>query len=114
MERLSNSPFPIRRLHPQTDSPPLPVDDDTAKKISTMTLEELHATGRLFVVDYSYQARYSVIQDRFTAACTAFFFIHPASNDLLHLAIKTNVESDLIYTPLHADQAGYRLKSCSM
>ena len=104
MERLSNNPFPIRRLHPQSDSLPFALDDDTATKVSTMSLEELHASGRLFVVDHSYQAKYPVIQGRFTAACTAYFFLHPISNNLLPLAIKTNVGSDLIYSPLDSDQ----------
>ena len=103
MERLSNNPFPIRRLHP-SDNLPFTVDDDIAKKISTLSLEELHAAGRLFLVDHSYQAKYPVIQGRYTAACSAYFFLHPVSNKLLPLAIKTNVGSDLIYTPLDSDQ----------
>ena len=104
MERLSNNPFPIRRLHPQNDSLPFQLDWETVTNISTMTLEQLHAAGRLFVVDHSYQARYPVIQGRFTAACTAYLFIDPVSSNLLPLAIKTNVGSDLIYTPLDAAQ----------
>ena len=37
---------------------------------------------------------------RYGAACTAYFYLHPKSGDFLPLAIKTNAGSDLIYTPL--------------
>lgn len=99
MERLSNNPFPLRRLHPN-DSLPFQVDDELVRKLSTKTLKQLLAAGRLFLVDHSYQANYDRIDGRFTAACTAYFFIDPVSHNLLPLAIKTNVGSDLIYTPL--------------
>ena len=104
MERLSNNPFPIKRLHPQRDALRFNVDDEIAQKLATMSLEELHNSGRLFVVDHSYQAKYDKIEGRFTAACTAYFFIHPISGNLLPLAIKTNVGSNLVYTPLDSDQ----------
>ena len=104
MERLSNNPFPIRRLHPQRDTLPFNVDDEIVKRLSTKTLKSLHADGRLFVVDHSYQANYAKIEGRFSAACTAYFFIDPISSALLPLAIKTNVGKDLIYTPLDDDQ----------
>ena len=104
MERLSNNPFPIRRLNPQNDTLPFQVDDDTTQRLTSMSLEDLHAAGRLFIADHSYQANYPGIQGRSNAACTAYFFIDPFSGDLLPLAIKTNVGSDLIYTPLDDDQ----------
>ena len=104
MERLSNNPFPIRRLHPQNDILPFEIDDETMNKLTNTSLESLHAAGRLFIVDHSYQANYSGINGRFTAACTAYFFIDPTSQDLLPLAIKTNVGNDLIYTPLDDSQ----------
>ena len=104
MERLSTNPFSIRRLHPQTDTLPFGVDDDIVMELTLMSLEDLHAAGRLFLVDHSYQASYPRIPGRFAAACTAYFFIDPVSNDLLPLAIKTNVGSDLIYTPLDEDE----------
>ena len=104
MERLSNNPFPIKRLHPQKDTLPFEIEDTIVQNLTTMSLTNLHAAGRLFVVDHSYQANYAGIEGRFTAACTAYFFIDPVSGDLLPLAIKTNIGSDLIYTPLDADQ----------
>lgn len=104
MERLSNNPFPIRRLHPEKDGLPFVVDDTVVHKLTTLSLADLHAAGRLFVVDHSYQANYTKTEGRFTAACTAYFFIDPVSGNLLPLAIKTNVGSDLVYTPLDEDQ----------
>ena len=104
MERLSSNPFPIRRLHPENDTLPFEIEDEIAQKLTTMSLASLHAAGRLFVVDHSYQANYAGIEGGFTAACTAYLFIDPVSGDLLPLAIKTNTRSDLIYTPLDADQ----------
>ena len=104
MERLSNNPYIIRRLHPKKDTLPFKVDDEIVRKLTTKSLRSLHARGRLFIADHSYQANYTRVQGRFTAACTAYFYIHPLSGDLLPLAIKTNVGSDLIYTPLDSDQ----------
>ena len=104
MERLSNNPFPIHRLHPKKDKLPFIVEDEIVQKLTTLSLADLHAAGRLFVVDHSYQANYSTIEGRFNPACTAYFFIHPKSGNLLPLAIKTQVGSDLIYTPLDEGQ----------
>ena len=104
MERLSNNPYIIRRLHPKKDTLPFKVDDEIVRKLTTKSLRSLHARGRLFIADHSYQANYTRVQGRFTAACTAYFYIHPLSGDLLPLAIKTNVGRDLIYTPLDSEQ----------
>jgi hypothetical protein len=38
--------------------------------------------------------------ERYSAACDAFFYIDPTSEDFLPLAIRTNVGSNLIYTPM--------------
>ncbi|KAB8252123.1 lipoxygenase [Aspergillus flavus] len=46
------------------------------------------------------KAAYPKTPGRWTAACTAYFFIHPRSGDFLPLAIKTNMGSDLTYTAL--------------
>ena len=100
MERLSNNPFPIRRLHPQNDTLPFEVDNDVVRKLVNASLAELHAAGQLFIADHSYQKKYPGVQGRFNAACTAYFFINNSSGDLLPLAIKTNVGSNLVYTPL--------------
>lgn len=100
MERLSNNPYVVKRIHPEDDNLPFEVEDATAKKLTTMTLEELHQAGRLFVADHSIQAGYPTNPDRWTAACTAYFYIHPESGDFLPLAIKTNMGKNLTYTPL--------------
>jgi hypothetical protein len=42
----------------------------------------------------------TVEPQRYGAACSAYFYLHPESNDFLPLAIKTNTGKDLIYTPL--------------
>jgi hypothetical protein len=105
MERLSSNAFTIRRLNPAKDSLSFSLDDETARKITDgKTLKQLFESGRLFLSDHSYFAspeyRQFLLPGRYAAGCTAYFFIHPRTNDLLPLAIKTNVESDLIYTPL--------------
>lgn len=104
MERLSVNPFALRRLHPKKDALPFHIDASIAKKVSGVSLDKLHAAGRLFVVDHSYQTKYPLENARFAAACTAFFYIHPVTQEFLPLAIKTNVGSDLIYTPLDEDK----------
>lgn len=48
----------------------------------------------------SNQASFDKVPNKYGAACTAYFFIHPQTQDFLPLAIKTNTGSDLIYTPL--------------
>jgi len=100
MERLSANPYSIRRLHPTAEMLPFVVDVAAATTVSGWSLEDLHRNGHLFVVDHSYQAKYPVTAGRYTAACTAYFYIHPQSRQFLPLAIKTNVGADLVYTPL--------------
>jgi hypothetical protein len=65
-----------------------------------MSLPALLQSGRLFIVDHSYQLSYPKGAGKYGASSTAYFFIHPVSGDFLPLAIKTNVGADLIYTPL--------------
>lgn len=100
MERLSLNPFSTKRLDPTEDALPFDVDQSIALKLTGLSLDELHNSGRLFMADHSYQARYPTIEGRFTAACTAYFYIDPQNGDFLPLAIKTNVGSNLTYTPL--------------
>ena len=99
MERLSLNCYPLRRLQPN-DPLPFTLDLNTSVEISTLSVPELLTSGRLFVADHSYQLSYTKGAGKYGAATTALFFIHPASGDFLPLAIKTNVGSDLIYTPL--------------
>ncbi|KAL9590377.1 MAG: hypothetical protein Q9203_000803 [Teloschistes exilis] len=100
MERLSVGPFSTRRLHPSKDALPFVVDNTAVEEITGQSLEQLHASGRLFFADHSYQAKYTLQPGRFAAACSAYFYIDPRSGDFLPLAIRTNVGNDLIYTPL--------------
>ncbi|ATZ47343.1 hypothetical protein BCIN_02g06330 [Botrytis cinerea B05.10] len=100
MERLSVNPYAVRRIHPTADGLPFMVADEITRELAGMSLETLHREGRLFLVDHSYQARYPVSPGRYTSACSAYFFIHPKSGDFLPLSIRTNVETNLIYSPL--------------
>lgn len=98
MERLSISPYAVRRLSPSADSLAFAVDDSVAKQLTGSTLQELLEAGRLFYVDHSSQGSL----DRTSAyapACDAYFFIDEASGDFLPLAIRTGVGANLIYTP---------------
>ncbi|KAI9665926.1 MAG: hypothetical protein M1821_003861 [Bathelium mastoideum] len=100
MERLSTNPYAIRRLHPTADLLPFDLDLDVVEAITGTRLSTLHRTGRLFHVDHSYQKGYQVSPGKYTAGCEAYFYLQAESDQLLPLAIKTNVGADLIYTPL--------------
>ena len=102
MERLSINPYSIKRLNPSLDSLSFHVEDAIASKVAGMTLESLFKSGNLFYADHRYQAALERT-DRFAAACDAYFYIHPKSGDFLPLAIRTNKDTDLVYTP--ADSA---------
>jgi hypothetical protein len=98
MERLSFSPYAVRRLNPAWDSCAFQVDDATAQAVSGMTLSELLQAGRLFYADYRDQNQLARTP-MYSAAVDAFFYIDQRSGDFLPLAIRTNVGADLIYTP---------------
>lgn len=98
MERLSLSPYAVRRLLPLVDSLAFAVDDTTARKVTGSTLRELLWAGRLFYVDHSSQGELSRTS-AYAAACDAYFFIDQASGDFLPLAIRTGVGANLVYTP---------------
>ncbi|RYO74740.1 hypothetical protein DL766_004180 [Monosporascus sp. MC13-8B] len=100
MERLSTNPYAIRRLHPTADALPFQLDDETATALTGTRVKTLHEDGRLFFVDHSYQKDYPTTEGKYVAGCQAYFYLDADSNRMLPLAIKTNVGSDLIYTPL--------------
>ena len=105
MERLSVSPFSVSRLDPAKNvTLPFAVEDEIVIGLTTMNISALHSSGRLFFADESYLARYPKGPNKFAAACSAYFYIHPLSRDFLPLAIKTNVGSDLIYTPADSQE----------
>lgn len=101
MERLANAAFSVQRLTPCT-SLPFIVDDATVESITGSTLTDLLAAGKLFYADHSDQAALATTNDKYGAACSAYFYI-ATSGDFLPLAIRTNTGADLIYTP--ADDA---------
>ncbi|KAH8844586.1 hypothetical protein MCOR27_009870 [Pyricularia oryzae] len=109
MERLSVNPYILKRLHPTEDALPFQVDRATVKQLTKTSLKALHAAGRLFVADHSYQRNYTRLANRYSAACTALFYLDPRSNQFLPLAIKTNVGADLTYTPLDTDNNNWLL-----
>lgn len=98
MQRLSASPYQIRRLSPGSDLPFI-ISDGTVKTLSTLSLRRLFEQGRLFYADYRDQQNLTST-GQFAAACDAYFYIHPTSGDFLPLAIRSNVGANLIYTPL--------------
>ncbi|KAI2602753.1 Lipoxygenase [Hypoxylon sp. NC1633] len=100
MERLSSNPYSIRRLHPTQDILPFEIDSEVVTTLTGSHLAALHKDGLLFFVDHSYQKDYPTTKGRYVAGCQAYFYLNTRSNQLLPLAIKTNVGSDLTYTPL--------------
>ena len=98
MERLSISPYQVRRLDPSSDSLAFQIDDNTVTDISGMTLQQLFQAGRLFYADYRDQ-KSLIPTSMYSAACDAYFYIDQFSGDFLPLAIRTNVGVSLIYTP---------------
>ena len=103
MERLSASPFSVRRLHPFEDNLPFAVEPEIVANLTGVALETLHSQGRLFLVDHSVQLVLSETS-RYGGACSAYFYIAPDTAEFLPLAIKTNTDADLIYTPLDPEQ----------
>ncbi|KAF3904859.1 Lipoxygenase-4 [Dactylellina cionopaga] len=102
MERLSLNPYAVRRLIPGQDALPFQVDDATISSVAGKTLSTLLSEGRLFYADHRAQAALPTTAN-FVAACDAYFYISPTSGEFLPLAIRTNLNSNLIYTP--ADSA---------
>ena len=102
MERLSLSPYQVRRLDPSADELAFQIDNSTAMNVSGMTLQQLLQTGRLFYADYRDQKNLTPTA-RYSGACDAYFYIDKSSRDFLPLAIRTNVGAEVVYTP--ADSA---------
>lgn len=92
------NPTAIKRLNPAYDSLAFTVADTVALNITGATLTSLFESGSLFYIDHRYQATLNST-GRFAAACDAYFYISPTTKDFLPLAIRTNVGSNLIYTP---------------
>lgn len=103
MERLSTSPYAIRRLIPGRDGMPFWVDDLVTLKVAGAPLWALLLEGRLFYADHSNQANLPRT-DRYAPACDALFFIDKTSGNFLPLAIRTGVGQSTIYTPEDSDE----------
>ncbi|EFX01408.1 arachidonate 8-lipoxygenase [Grosmannia clavigera kw1407] len=99
MQRLSSSPYQVRRLRFGSESLPFAVDDSITNAITGMSIEQLYLEGRLFYADYRDQLGLEST-GRYSAACEAYFYIDASSGKFLPLAIRTNVGSNLVYTPL--------------
>jgi arachidonate 15-lipoxygenase (second type)/8-lipoxygenase (S-type) len=99
MQRLSSSPYQVRRLIPNSDAIPFTISNSTVSQISGLNLQQLFQQGRLFYIDYRDQANLTST-GRYAAACDAYFYIDTNSGNFLPLAIRTNVGANLIYTPL--------------
>ncbi|KAH8666967.1 lipoxygenase [Xylariales sp. PMI_506] len=100
MQRLSSSPYQIRRLNSAADTLPFTIDNNTTTQITGLNLQQLFQQGRLFYADYRDQANLTASPGHYAATCDAYFYIHPASGNFLPLAIRSNLGPDLIYTPL--------------
>jgi arachidonate 15-lipoxygenase (second type)/8-lipoxygenase (S-type) len=98
MERLSLNPYSVKRLNPVLDKLSFDIDDSIAVGITGETTLSLLASGSLFYVDHRFQADLEST-GRYAAACDAFFYISPKTGDFLPLAVRTNIGSNLIYTP---------------
>jgi hypothetical protein len=101
MERLANSAFSVRRL-PKASKLPFQVDSASVRKITGSSAQQLLKDGRLFYADHRAQADFPKTTNKFAAASDAYFYI-AKSGQFLPLAIRTNVGSNLVYTP--ADDA---------
>lgn len=100
MERLSTSPYAIRRLIPGTDSLPFQVANSVTLKVTgAVSLSALLLEGRLFYADFRNQINLPQTGTAYAPACDALFFIDKASGDFLPLAIRTGVGANLVYTP---------------
>jgi arachidonate 15-lipoxygenase (second type)/8-lipoxygenase (S-type) len=100
MERLSSNPYSLSRLNPSSDTIPFTVEDKIVQNLTGTSLQSLFTEGRLFHVDYSSLAQFTPIAGRYGGACSALFYIDPQTSKFLPLAVKTNVGSNLVYTPL--------------
>lgn len=100
MERLSFNPYAIRRLRP-TEMLPFEIDAELCSNLTSFpSVNHLLAANRLFYVDHRVQGTLErTNDDKYAPACDAYFYISESSGDLLPLAIRTNVNNSLIYTP---------------
>jgi hypothetical protein len=101
MERLSFSPYQVRRLNPSAgDTLPFPVVTSNLNLTAAggMTLQQLFDAGRLFYSDYRDQKNLTST-GRYAGACDAYFYIDPKTDEFLPLAIRTNSGStSVVYT----------------
>lgn len=99
MNRLAFNAYSVHRLSVKNDSLPFTVDPGVARRVANQSVDDLHAQGRLFYVDYTSLESLERTSGKYAAACDAYFYISSSSGEFLPLAIRTNVSNDLIYTP---------------
>lgn len=110
MERLSNSPYAVRRLNPSVDTLAFDVEASIVEQVSgSSSLQALLEAGRLFYIDHSAQGKLARVTTttttaasggvRYAPACDAYFYISETSGEFLPLAIRTGVGANLVYTP---------------
>lgn len=101
MTQLSENPYRIFRVPKDTK---LPFTVSNTSAIAGQSLESLQSSGRLFLTDFLDQKYQLMSPGKYGAACQAYFYIDPISQDFLPLAIKPNLEgSELVYTPQDLD-----------
>jgi hypothetical protein len=66
MERLSNNPYIVQRVHPKKKDISLPFEMESglSENLTTISLTQFHYTGRLFVAKHSIQAGYITNPER--------------------------------------------------
>ncbi|KAF2162883.1 hypothetical protein M409DRAFT_68852 [Zasmidium cellare ATCC 36951] len=98
MSRLSFSPFAVRRLAPY-ETLPFNVDPSAVMSVTGQSLEEVHQSGKLFYADHRAQRQLNRTK-LYAPACDAYFYIANASSEFLPLAIRSNGNISLVYTPM--------------
>ncbi|RVD89109.1 uncharacterized protein DFL_000130 [Arthrobotrys flagrans] len=99
MQRLSTNPYAVRRLAPG-EILPFIVDDLIVESLAGKDLATLLSEGRLFYADHSGLKDFETEESaNYAGGCDAYFYISPANGQFLPLAIRTNYQSNLIYTP---------------
>lgn len=97
MAQLSENPYRISRVPKDAK---LPFNVSNASAIAGQPLESLQSSGLLFLADFMDQKYQLTSPGKYGAACQAYFYIHPTTQNFLPLAIKPNIEgSELLYTP---------------
>ena len=69
MNRLAFNAYSVRRLSVKNDSLPFTVDSGVARRVANQSVDDLHAQGRLFYVDYTSLESLERTSGKYAAAC---------------------------------------------